>query len=166
MITDQDAILREVLDEVKIAVEDDTSDVFIAAQPLFFPAMGQSVVQVIPGVVNAQQETAGHGLVSERFQVVLWHRLFTDLGGQSTELITNETMGALAICRKIRNVLIQSLLDGLATIPVRYIQTSQAADPPIGTAAGWVMFSLTFEVGYEIAWEPIGGPPDEGGGDP
>ena len=156
MPTTQRAIYDELLQAIRTGVSSKVSSqhVHIALQPTFY-AIGSQYIQIIPQVPQAVHRRSGVGLITEQFQVATWVRVHLDIGGVSTEKLINESLGVMELLALIRSSLIQNQLRGEAVVPVTWVQGSVPQEPPnqdTQSGSGWLMYTDTFEVGYEIDW--------------
>lgn len=137
------------------AADLDDDRVYMAIEP-FPDDRFESCVQLIPSTGAAQHPTAGHGLIEEEFQIVVWRRLELDAAKEATARLIDDALGLLSLVDRIRSGpngndgMIQSMADGQATIPVRWLRSDKPSQPPAGT-----IFSQradTYIVGAAMHW--------------
>ena len=154
--TTQRAIYAGILADLHAAASDGTDDIgvdsgFIYITPIpVFTQSDERIIQVIPGTPSVETPISGLGLVDEDFHIAVWARVFLDQAGHSTARITNSTLGALVTTGQVRQTLIQSDANSLATVPVRWVGGSVPIESE--EAPGWVYYEDTYNVGYEIVW--------------
>lgn len=146
----QDQFYRELLEEVRYAIgEVQPSAVYLSAIAQF-DGVTPRTVQIVPGVPVCQTPDSGIGLVRETFRVACWARLLTDHGNDDTALITDRTLGLLALANDVRRILTQTTIASITTEPIVWMQGSTintSADQP-----GWGFVTDEYRVGYELAW--------------
>ena len=148
--TTQRAIYSGILSDIKAGITTVHDDyIYITPVPLYTQS-DDRIIQLIPGVPTVETEMVGIGYVEEDFRIAVWARVYLDQSNHSTLRITDSTLGALVTIGLVRQVLIQSMANDLATAPVRWINGSS----PVETeeAPGWVYYEDTYRVGYEIVW--------------
>lgn len=151
----QDKLYRDLLSHLRTRVTTvGSSAIYVAAQPTFDGITSRSI-QIIPGAPVSVFGTAGHGLVRESFEIAMWARLNLDRGSQTTELVTNDNLGLLSVAADVRSAMIQTTIDGSATVPVLFEQGSRVAVNTVED--GWGMVTDRYRVGYELAWDTTNG---------
>jgi len=150
--TTQDAVYRGILTDLAAAA----GSIGINSNYMFvspfarFVQLDDKYLQLIPGVPVVETSDSGIGLVTEDFKIVVWLRLYLDQIGDSTEKITNDTLGIMDTMGDIRQALIQGDANETVTIPIVWTEggvPSEDADHP-----GWVYYEDSYRMGWEIVW--------------
>lgn len=151
VVTDQAQVYRRILRKLQQSEWiTTTNNIYVAYQPIFDPTSNEAI-QVIPGTPITTHPDTGVGLIEEEFQVAVWKKVLLDQLVHSTAKITNASIGILTTITAVRRTLIQSWLDGHATVPVVFLQGSAAAEHDADM--GWVMLTDTYRVSYQINWD-------------
>lgn len=146
----QDQFYGKVLSHVRENVSSVTPNAIYLSAIASFNADTVQAVQIVPGSLQSAFPDAGHGLCRETFDVVCWTRLLTDYGNEDTQLISDESLGLLALAGTVRSALTQKEIDAATTEPIVFIQSSRiqvSRDQP-----GWGFVTDSYRVAYELAW--------------
>lgn len=120
--------------------------VYISSRPVL-NGTDDRFIQIVPGSWSAKHARTGTGEVVEEFEVVSWVRLTQDYGGQHTQLITDETLGLLALSSEVQTTMTHRVLSS-SVYPIQ----SLGGSPVVAEAEmnGWGMVSDRFRATYEI----------------
>lgn len=146
-----DAVYRELLTVIRAGVRGT-----VAESAVFLSEANNSSdtnktwVQIIPSGGTADYERSALGLISERVEVVVRHRVAVDHLDRMTSAVADAELGVIAIASLVRTALIQSTLDDRLTIPMRMLAGMRIKMH--SGAPTEVSITETYGFSYEIDW--------------
>lgn len=148
VVTNDSAVLREIVSELITIDGLNTGNVFISAEPIFLASAypGDQYVEVVPGGALDVLSKAGDGYIRADFRIIVFKRLLLDIKRQDTELIASASLGLFALVQTITDKLTQNYLK-LLVVPLRPIRRTSASSGPV-IGAGWSSTERVFEATY------------------
>lgn len=148
-VTNDSAVLNEIVDELRTVTGLGSSTVFISAEPIFLTTSypGQQYVEVVPGGALDELSKAGAGYIRADFRIITFKRLLIDMKKQDTKRIADASLGLFKLVQDITDKLTQNFLAGLLVVPLRPVRRTSASSGPI-IGAGWASVERVFEATY------------------